>query len=938
LVGTGFETALRMTSVSSSQANKQNANDRARAYTPKSSPKDPKTGSKSKADSSREASKAPANGESAGGLFFPVGLLTAGLQLMEKKRHMRAFFGLAASQNFDALSLTVQEAVLSTLVKSRGNDRLPPALKHLVKNQNFAKLPEKTQLHLLGLERKGRSDTAEHDLPRLIGSRGFLRMESSVQKHALDLWSEGGTPDGVGDALRRFVSRSSFQRLGAEHQVNALNVHFAAPATVRASGSVRTLYQSVDYGNVPLALGAMARAYKSLNLSTGRDGLRSVGDSAFGLRKAHDDDDYFLKAFDKSVSDVERQVKKGKISEKQGQAILFELFSGFAKASRYEFGRSSPSDKITHMYEASHLSAPFRARDTDGDGKRDIDELARGGDIYKSERIWAGAGHRVVEARKTELEDAISDPKRTNPKKGEGTHQTYIGDQGTRYGKKTDGYIHFTPKKLGDQLVPDRLVLGGRRIIKNEAMANEYGRPKEVLVIRRGQDVLVAVPRGNGKLDFYKRGKASNADFLNVKGQIYEPLNREDPKRLRDLAIAYEHASIAANSGRARVSPQDHNQRVIDFNEARRPETEALVKKLDADTSAAMKKHQKSIADAKTDFQDWAKIFGSEYQVIAGAVAQGFVDIELGEDGSVKLQIARGRLSRSEVAKLERKFGDNIRVFEKEINDSGHRIHAAKDKREAAATAYYKYVNAENFQEYLKGLPPEQAAEKVAEVAETLSGTKAGQRFADDLWNAAYVRGRSKHNLAELVMRDIPRTDRTMGHLSVVAQAASGARAWQMTDASAHFFYLHIVNGKEPSADEKALVQSMLKEGEKLAKADLSPAQQHSRFEKVVKDLVTKHPGPASHVFHSYGHAYEHAIENAGKGKGKMPRLGRTGHKGVMFGAAAFATVSFGLSISHLMHDQSVENMVHVGVEGINAGVMWAGVAESFFSSLWAAS
>src|SRR5688500_1143238 len=196
-------------------------------------------------------------------------------------------------------------------------------------------------------------------------------------------------------------------------------------------------FKRANRGNDYVARKAIHESYDKLGLYQGRDGIRSIVGGAEALRRSGNVE----KSFVMVATDIEAQVKKGKLTKQQGEAILYDLFEGYAQVAQRP-------EKLLERYKKSALSEPFRNRDTDGDGVRDIEEIAKGKDIFENTRIKTSGHGDLIEKRRNALEDAIHNPVRANVKKGEPTHQTYIGDQGLDYGRKNGAWAYFTPKKL----------------------------------------------------------------------------------------------------------------------------------------------------------------------------------------------------------------------------------------------------------------------------------------------------------------------------------------------------------------------------------------------------------------------------------------------------------------------------------------------------------
>lgn len=649
--------------------------------------------------------------------------------------------------------------------------------------------------------------------------------------------------------------------------------------------------------------------------------------------------------FDTAVSLLEAKVKSGELSAARGEAILYGLYARLARDS-------GQGPKLLERFTASPLAADIKNRDTDRDGVRDAAELAQGTDPLENKRISDAGGRNTVTARREALEDVIHNPLRAAPKKGEGTHQTYVGDQGVSYGDKNGGYAYFTPKTITSKAdgrtltIPDRLDLGGRRVPVTSTTAHRFdGTQETALVVQRGKDRVVALPGPGTALRFYAPTETMTKDTITVDGKVYAPWTSGESQGQVDVAVGFQHAYAAANSGRARVSSAEHDVRTRQFNEARSGETMTLTRELDARTRGIIEGAQSSIAAANTRLETERSEFVGLYKDLAPLIAGGYLSVDLDEKtGKVDLRLQQGKLGRADFDKLVERFGPKIDAYQRTLSGSSERLATTIAAREAHAESYLRYASSSDFTSYLESLTPEARSGEMAKLATALTGTAAGQKLADQLQTATYSRTNAPAIVRMILDEPTPRTTATADNLAVVGQMAAASAAF-LPDATRHGLYVQLVTGKAPTAEEKKVIEGMMKAQAQVAELKVPEAARPALLEAAMKKVFVQYPGPTSHLFHAYAHTMHHAAGAASHAGvhaaddvahatvGAAGGHGASwGQRGLMIGAAGFSMVSFGISISHLMHAPTVGNVAHVGIEGLNTGVMLAGAAESFMA------
>lgn len=649
------------------------------------------------------------------------------------------------------------------------------------------------------------------------------------------------------------------------------------------------------------------------------------------------------------ASNLEDKVKSGKMSRQQGEALLQESYVRFLRAGGH-------GDDLMARLQQSPLAEGFKKRDTDGDGVVDIKELAKGTDVYENTRISAAAGRDTIEARKQALEDHLHNPVRAHPKKGEGTHQTYVGDQGVGYAGKNNGYVYFTPKtvQLGSKTytIPDKLDVGGKSTTVKPAVAETFqGRTVEGFVVTRGDQKLLAVPGANNSFTYYRPTSTTTNDTVQIGGKAWSPTHGSVDTKEWDVVIGFEHAYVAANTGRARVSSEEYDLRTQQFAEARSGETHAIVSQLDAATRASIDgsigRLDSSAAKLKVETQK----FLEHYKDIAGLQASGLVKVDIDDQtGKVALTMQKGPLSQGDFDKLVAKFGAKVKMFEESMNKNGSIALADTIRaREAEAAQLYSYTSSRDYVTHLESLKPEQRTAEIARISQALVGTKAGAKFAEDLDRGMQGLDQpwTRPGIVRLVLDEpTPRSATTSGNLAAVAQVASSTVKWK-TDEMRHEMYFELVQGRKPNAEEKKVIAELVKAQDKAQQHPVEAAR-GPLLEKYMKDVFNKYPGPTSHVFHAYAHTMHHAFEHApsvhktadwakkypgGAVAAEGHHVPSWGQKGVMIGAAGFSVVSFGHSLHHAFEHPTVGTVAHAGVEFANMGVMLAGTAESFMAA-----
>ncbi|WP_210544018.1 hypothetical protein [Rhodoferax sp. PAMC 29310] len=728
-------------------------------------------------------------------------------------------------------------------------------------------------------------------------------------------------------------------------------------------------------GNDFIARQAIAKVLLELRLDTA---MRDLSRGTHNIL-AHDlSGSALLVGFRSVLEDIERQFEKNILTPEQAQAILFDLFRAFAHAPRWnssipqEFASNVVPDALKSIYLGSVLSEPYRLRDSDGDDVVDLDELLTTRDPLLNDRIRRAGEMKTAKRLRDELEASVLDPKMDKPVHG-ATHRTYIGDQGTRYGKSTGGYIFFKPVPAGDRgqiKIPSRLTLDRRNAVSIKVYDETRSGGLGLVFDQR----VAAVVKGGGRLRFFRGMKPSesfnperderigNRSFTPLQGGAADGL-------LGDLAVAFDHAFATANTGRARLSPEDYNNRVRQFNVVRRAQVEAISVRLDKATKTRVAELERSIDQATKSLATYSDIVSEDASLITGSLSLGLLEMEIGADGSVALELAQGDLSASEFASIRRTFDGSVKAFNVEFSEDSRALATRVALWNKVMEEYYQFIDSEEFLSYLEALESPERCREYATVAVRLLNSEAGVRFAAQLRaESQRPRSRKRSTLASMVINEpIPRSAEVEASLAVVGQVAAVLLKVASVEVRLEL-YLRIVDGHQRTGDELRLTQQVIHQllmavqrtedagimsdserfafyvkqleaaFDALASTKVKPAvlaQILGKFGSMLQDAQYLQHAEARRVSLLQYDARQKIARRSPTPRLQSYRLVETkpvwGQQVIMAGAAGFSLLSFGIRVRHLFKEPSdTATIVGTVLEGSGLALTLISAADSF--------
>lgn len=737
-------------------------------------------------------------------------------------------------------------------------------------------------------------------------------------------------------------------------------------------------------GNDFIARRVIARVLTELELDTT---MRDLTAGAHSIYVRDSSGKALLAGFRSVVANIEGQFEKKVLTSEQAQVVLFDLFRAFAHAPRWnsnipaEFDSNVVPDELKSIYLRSALSEPYRLRDTDGDDVVDLDEFLTTRDPLLNDRIRLAGDVKTAKRLRDELEASVLDPRMDKPIRG-ATHRTYIGDQGTRYGKRTGGYIFFAPVPAGVRervSIPSRMTLDGLSAVSIKVYEEiPFGGPGEfgLVVATRRDELGVVVGQGGGRLRFFRTLKQSES-FTPERDQrigdhLFTPLaGGAVDGRLGDLAVAFDHAFVTANTGRARLSPEDYNSRVRQFNASRRAQIEAISIRLDKATKTRVAELERSIGRVTNSLATYSDIVSKYASLITGSLNLGLLEMEIGVDGAVTLELAQGDLSVDEFRTIRKEFDGNVKAFNIEFSKSSRTLAKNVALWNEVMEEYYKFVNSDEFLSYLAALESPERCREYAAVAVRLLNSDAGIRFAAQLWaETQRPQSRKRSDLASMVIHEPgPRSAEVEASLAVVAQVA--AVLLEAVSVEVRFeLYLRVVDGHQRTGDDlrhtRQVIHQLLMAVERTKEAGIESDSKRfafyvqaveAAFDAIAKFGVT--PKMLAEIMKKFGamltegqylqhenaakvSILQYAARNRIALRSATPRLQTYalvetkpvwGQPVIMAGAAGFSLLSFGIQIQQLFKKPSdTATIIGTVLEGSGLALTLISTADSFLS------
>jgi hypothetical protein len=237
----------------------------------------------------------------------------------------------------------------------------------------------------------------------------------------------------------------------------------------------------------------------------------------------------------------------------------------------------------------------------------------------------------------------------------------------------------------------------------------------EGFVVARGDQKLLAVPGPNNSFTYDRPTTAITNDTVQIGGKSWAPTHGNLDTKEWDVVVGFEHAFVAANTGRARLSPEEYDLRTQQFAESRAGETHAIVSQLDAATRASIDGAIGRLDSSATKLKVETQKFLEHYKDIAGLQASGLLKVDIDDQtGKVALTMQRGPAVAGRLRQARRQVrreGQDVRGV-----DEQERLRRARQhpRREAEAAQLYTYTSSRDFVTHLEALKPEQRTAEIA--------------------------------------------------------------------------------------------------------------------------------------------------------------------------------------------------------------------------------